>query len=323
MKSKKIGVLIVNLGTPSAPTPKAVRRFLLEFLSDPRVIDLPKLPWQLLLRFVILPLRCKKVANNYQKIWTEQGSPLMVICQSLLKQLQIQHPEITFELGMTYGEQNIKQGLLALKQKGIDKLLILPLYPQYSSTTTASVFDAVTKALRHCPNIPEIRFIKDYHEDSLYIDALVKQVRGNVDLNDEKQHLVISFHGLPERYCENGDPYREQCEKTAQLLVASMGLDKSQYSVCFQSRFGKAKWLEPSTENTVKALVNEGKKHIAVLCPGFSTDCLETLEEIALSIKQLFLANGGETFMYIPALNDCDNQVSLLDTLVKNHIHGW
>lgn len=318
----KIGILIVNLGTPSKPTAKAVRKFLLEFLSDPRVIDLPKIPWQILLRAIILPLRCHKVAKNYQKIWTEQGSPLMVTSQALVDGLQTHNQDYRFSLAMTYGEQNIKQGLIALKQQKIEKLLVVPLYPQYSSTTTAAIFDNVTKALRHCPNLPEIRFIKDYHTHPLYIDALAKQITSfyTPNLNN---HLLISFHGLPERYCDNGDPYKEQCYKTADLLVSALKLDASQYSICFQSRFGKAKWLEPSTENTVKSLVGQGKQHLSVVCPGFATDCLETLEEIAIGIKQMFLAQGGQTFMYIPALNDTQEHILLFDALIKNHSQGW
>jgi len=321
--NSKIGILIVNLGTPTQPTAKGVRDFLKAFLSDPRVIDLPAIPWQILLKTIILPLRCKRVAKNYQKIWTEQGSPLRVFSEELVRALQAQTQECCFSLGMTYGEPSIKHALLALKQKGVDKLLVLPLYPQYSSTTTASVFDAVTSAFSHCPNIPELRFVKDYHHHPLYIEALANQVNRHHDAKNHDAHLLISFHGLPERYCEKGDPYAQQCYQTATLLAEKLCLNKEQYSICFQSRFGRAKWLEPSTENVVKTLAKDGKKRLSIICPGFATDCLETLEEIAIGIKQLFLAQGGDSFMYIPALNDSKDQVLLMAALIKQNTQDW
>ncbi len=312
-------VLVVNLGTPDAPTPAAVRRFLAEFLSDRRVVDLPRVPWQIVLRSVILPLRPRKSARAYQQVWTAAGSPLLTGSQALVRalasRLSTLEPGATpVVLGMTYGNPSIDSALEQLRETGIQRLIVMPLFPQYSATTTAAALDRVEDALARWPSAPERTVIEDYHADAGYIDALAASVTAERSPWD---HLVFSFHGIPRRYADAGDPYGERCLTTAQLVAEHLALPANRWSVAFQSRVGGARWLEPYTAVRLRELAAAGTKRIAVVCPGFAVDCLETLEEIAIRGRAAFLAAGGLDFAYIPALNDDAAQVDCLARLVS------
>lgn len=313
------GVLVVNLGTPDAPTPAAVRRFLAEFLSDPRVVDLPRLPWQLILRTVILPFRPQKSARAYREIWTAAGSPLLTGTEALVRALARrlatagpEAPEVV--MGMTYGNPSIDAALKALRDRGLRRLIVLPLFPQYSATTTAAALDRVDAALRHFPSAPKVTVIEDYHADAAHIAALAASIGA---ARTPGEHLLFSFHGIPRRYADAGDPYGDQCQATARLVAERLALPDGHWSVAFQSRVGGAKWLEPYTEDRLHELGSGGSKRIAVVCPGFAVDCLETLEEIAIRGRAAFLAAGGLEFRYIPALNDDAAQVDCLARLIE------
>ena len=295
-QSDTTGVLLVNLGTPQAPTTASVRRFLKQFLSDPRVVELPRLLWWLILNGVILRIRPSRSAEAYRQVWTDDGSPLMLYSTQLTElvreRLEKDAPGFfRVELGMTYGEPSIESAIDRLQQQGARRLLVLPLYPQYSGTTTASVFDVVTKKLRGVRWLPETRFINQYH--------------------------------VPIRYLMEGDPYHCQCQKTGRLLADNLGLGKDEWTLSFQSRVGRAEWLRPYTDETVAAMGSEGVKQLDVICPGFSTDCLETLEEIAMQNAELFEESGGGSLRYIPALNAREDHVSLLTGLIEQHSAGW
>lgn len=319
--TQKIGILLTNLGTPSAPTAQAVSKYLRQFLSDPRVIDLPRWKWLPILNGLILPKRSKWVAKNYQSIWTEQGSPLLAIGrqqQILLQQyLQQQGLNIQVELAMTYGEPSMDQAVANLIQQRVKQLIVLPLYPQYSSTTTASVFDAFAKALTAHRYIPTFDFIHSYHLAPAYIQALCDSVKSL----KEQDLLLFSFHGIPVRYEQEGDFYRQQCLETAQAVATKLGLTDNQWQVTFQSRFGKEQWLQPYTDEFLQQAPQQGIKHIQVICAGFATDCLETLEEIAVENRDIFLNAGGENYHYIPALNQTDRHIKLLAELVLAKIN--
>lgn len=312
------GVLVVNLGTPDAPTPAAVRRFLAEFLSDPRVVDLPRLPWQLVLRTVILPFRPRRSARAYREIWTAAGSPLLTgtlaLAQALKARLAALLPEpAALAVGMTYGSPSIAGALARLRNAGVRRLVVLPLYPQYSDTTTAAALDRVTAGLRGWPAPPERAAIEDYHADPGYIGALAAKISEGRTRWD---HLLISFHGIPQRYADAGDPYGERCQATARLVAERLSLPRDRWSVGFQSRVGRAQWLRPYTEERLRELPARGARRVAVVCPGFAVDCLETLEEIAIRGRAAFLAAGGQEFEYVPALNDDTAQVECLARLV-------
>ena len=324
---ERLGVLLVNLGTPAAPTTAAVRSYLRDFLSDSRVIDYPRWKWLPILHGVILRIRPRKSAHAYQQIWTDKGSPLLVYTQALATTLHTQlkqdvHVDVQLVLGMTYGEPSIAQALQQLQQANVRKLLVLPLYPQYSVSTTASVFDAVSKALKDTFWLPELRFINHYHDDERYIAALAQSVTTHWQ-SHERNHLLFSFHGLPQRYLYQGDPYHCQCLKTARLLAEKLQLNEKEWTVSFQSRVGREQWLSPYTDKTLLKFAREGIKRVTVICPGFAVDCLETFEEIALRNKAGFLAAGGESFAYIPALNDDVAHVQGLSHLVQRHVQGW
>ncbi len=317
----KIGVLLTNLGTPSAPTPNAVRRYLAEFLWDPRVVEIPRPLWWLILHGIILRTRPHRSAKLYQKIWTDQGSPLLANSHRLAGAVQQQidlRSEISFKiaLGMRYGEPSIADALNNLRQQEIDRLLILPLYPQYSAATTASTFDAVSKTLQTWRRIPEITMISQYHVKPDYIAAIAASIQQQRTQISEPHHLLFSFHGLPQRFVDAGDPYQQQCHATVQKIAEKLQLSKEQWSIAFQSRFGKAQWLQPYCDKTLERLPAEGKKNVAVICPGFAVDCLETLEEIAMQNRDIFLAAGGENFHYIPALNHSAAHVDMLTQLI-------
>ncbi len=322
--------MLVNLGTPSSPSTADVRKYLKEFLSDRRVVEMPRLPWWFILNIIILNTRPKRSSSMYQKIWTDDGSPLLTISnritEAISAQLHKQYGDsLRIELAMRYGSPSINTGLERLRQAGSERLLILPLYPQYSAATSASVFDAVTKALRQWRWIPEIRFINQYHDHPQYIAALAKSVnlhRSNTENQPGDTIILMSFHGIPRSYLESGDPYYCQCQKTARLLAEALTLSDDQYRVTFQSRLGPQDWLQPYTENTLKKLAAEGR-NIDVICPGFSTDCLETLEEIAVEGRKTFLDAGGKQFNYIECLNDQPHHVDMLEKLIDQHLTGW
>lgn len=312
------GILVVNLGTPAEPTPKAVRRYLNQFLSDRRVVDLPAWLWQPLLKGLITPLRSRRSARNYQKIWLPEGSPLRVYSEAITESLRESLGEdCIVELAMCYGKPSIVDGLQKLRAAHITDLIVLPLYPQYSSTTTAAVFDQVTQALQSCPHLPKFHFIRDYYQHPAYIAALAASVDAHVKTYGKPQKLMLSFHGLPVRTAAKGDPYPAQCEATAKALALALGLPDDAWQLCYQSRFGKAAWLLPETLNTLTHMPAQGITDVAVMCPGFAVDCLETLEEIALLNRQAFLNAGGKQFHYIPALNTTLKHIDALVQIIE------
>lgn len=318
---------MVNLGTPEAPTPKAVRAYLKEFLSDVRVVDAPRIIWWFVLR-VILLIRPKPVSEAYQSIWTDEGSPLLVISKKQATALQQQLKETTgidtpVELAMTYGNPSILSASNALRSKGVERILILPMYPQYSSSTTAAIYDKLSDLLKQCPHLPEMRWIRDFHDHPGYINALAESVKQQWQKEGRSEKLLMSFHGVPERYTAKGDPYERQCRKTASLLAESLELSDEQWQCCFQSRFGREEWVKPYTDHTLMQWGKDGIKSVDVICPAFSADCLETLEEIQVENKEYFLEAGGETYHYIPALNDNDDHIKMLSQLVQQHTQGW
>ncbi|TVK94223.1 ferrochelatase [Shewanella algae] len=322
------GVLLVNLGTPSAPTKAAVRAFLKQFLSDQRVVDLSPWLWQPLLQGIILNTRPGKVAKLYQSIWQAEGSPLMVVSkqqrQALAELLREQTGcHIPVELGMSYGSPSLNDGLTALKNAGVDRVLVLPLYPQYSCSTVASVFDGVAAALKLERNLPELRFVRDYHDKPGYIQALAGSVRSYWQREGRGQRLLMSFHGVPERYIKEGDPYRSQCETTAKLLAAELGLGEGEWQLCFQSRFGKEPWLTPYTDELLESLPGQGITAVDIMSPAFAVDCLETLEEIAQGGRESFLEAGGKQYQFIPCLNAQSAHMRFLADLVKFHTENW
>jgi len=314
----KAGVLLINLGTPSAATPKAVRDYLAEFLSDRRVVELPACLWQPLLKFVILPIRSQRSAKLYQSIWMDEGSPLTVYSQRLAKKLQISlADQFKVVLAMRYGKPNLEAGLQELLAAGVSSIVILPLYPQYSAATTASCFDKISQLLQQSRLIPNLRFIASYFDHPLYIQAITHRIKQFRAEQAKNSYLLFSFHGLPQRCIELGDPYQQQCVTTVGLIAECLQLSADEYQLVFQSRFGKAQWLQPYCEVVLQQLPAQGIKNVTIICPGFVVDCLETLEEISTRYRELFLKAGGETFNYIPALNDSADQVQLLTSLVQ------
>ena len=326
-QASRTAVLLVNLGTPDAPTPAALRRYLAQFLGDPRVVEIPRWIWMAILHGIILRVRPAKSAHKYASIWTPQGSPLKVWterqAQALQHAMEQEQLPVLVRFAMTYGSPSIASQLDALKAEGATRILILPAYPQYSGTTTASVIDAVSRWSQQCRAVPELRFVNHYHDDPGYIEALAQRIESHWHTHGRGDQLVMSFHGVPERTLLLGDPYHCECYKTARLLAQKLGLSAEQYKVTFQSRFGKAKWLEPYTEPTVRDLARAGVKRVDVVCPGFTSDCLETLEEIAMEVRQAFLTEGGETFHYIPCLNDEPRWIEALASIAKQHCAGW
>ena len=321
------GVLYCNLGTPDAPTAPALRRYLAEFLSDQRVVEIPRPIWWLILHGIILRVRPKKSAAKYASIWTAEGSPLKVWtdkqAQLLGQALQARGHHVSTRYAMRYGSPSVATQLEAFKAEGITRVLIVPAYPQYSATTTASVFDAVYTWAAKVRRLPEFRFLNHYHDDAGYIAALAAKVRAHWATHGQPEQLVMSFHGVPQRTLELGDPYHCECYKTARLLGEALGLSKDNYKVTFQSRFGKAKWLQPYTEPTLVAMAEAGVKRVDVMCPGFTGDCLETLEEINDEAREAFMHAGGETFHYIDCLNDSPAWSSALASICEQQLSGW
>ena len=320
-------VLYCNLGTPEAPTASALRTYLAQFLSDHRVIEIPKAVWWLILHGIILRVRPKKSAAKYASIWMPEGSPLKVWtakqARLLGEELGKRGHHVAVRYAMRYGQPSIGSQLDALKAGGATRILVLPAYPQYSATSTASVFDAVYRWAAKTRRIPELRFVNHYHDHTGYIAALAARVRTHWAANGRAERLVLSFHGVPERTLQLGDPYHCECHKTARLLAEALGLNKEQYLLTFQSRFGKAKWLQPYTEPTLVALAQAGTKSVDVMCPGFTGDCLETLQEIAQEAKEAFMHAGGQTFSYIACLNDSPEWMGALSDLTQQHLAGW
>jgi len=324
-QAAKTAILYCNLGTPDAPTASALRRYLAEFLSDARVVEIPRLLWLAILHGIILRVRPAKSAHKYASIWTSEGSPLKVWTQRQAQALQAKfdaaHVQVCF--AMRYGSDAIPQVLDELKAQGVNRVLVLPAYPQYSATTTASVFDAVYHWGLRTRQLPEFRFVNHYHDHPGYIRALAAKIQAHWAVHGRSEQLVMSFHGVPARTLQLGDPYHCECHKTARLLGEALGLSKDEYKVCFQSRFGKAKWLEPYTEPTVRELARQGCRSIQIVCPGFVSDCLETLEEIALEVKAAFLEEGGEQFHYIECINDSPVWINAMHSLTMTHMSGW
>lgn len=321
-------VLLVNLGTPDAPDKRAVRRYLAEFLSDPRIVELPRKLWKPILHGVILRVRPTRSAGLYAKIWTPQGSPLQTGMAALSARLQetlkTQRPgPILVRYAMRYGKPAIAETLRELATNGVRKLMVVPLFPQYSGTTTASALDAVGAELSRWRWVPELRFVADYHAEARYIEALARSVEAYWQRHGRAQRLLLSYHGIPEKYFRKGDPYFCQCQATARRLRERLDLGEDELIVSFQSRVGRQAWLKPYTEAVLESLPGEGVKHVQVLCPGFSIDCLETLEEIALTNHARFLRSGGERFDYIPALNAGDDHVAALAELILRQGQGW
>lgn len=327
-RSESIGILLVNLGTPAEPTPAAVRRFLKAFLSDPRVIEYPRWLWWLILNGIILRIRPSKSAAAYRKIWADDGSPLMIFSKALAdgvrKQLERRRPGATnVELAMSYGEPSIDSAVDRLLAKDARRVLVLPMYPQYSGTTTASVIDAVARKMNRLRWVPETRFINQYHDEQGYIDALAASIREFWKVQGRGTHLLFSFHGVPRSTLLKGDPYHCQCQKTARLVAAELMLGDDEWTLSFQSRVGREEWLRPYTDETVATLGKQGLDRLDVVCPGFSTDCLETLEEIGMQNAELFLDSGGKALHYIPALNARDAHIGFVADLIEKHLGGW
>ena len=324
----KLGVLITNLGTPEAPTKQALKPYLKEFLSDPRVVEVPRLLWWCILNGVILNIRPKRSAHAYSTVWTEDGSPLMAITKAqhaaLADKCRQQYgDDVVIDFAMRYGEPSIANAIQRLLDQGVRKLVVLPLYPQYCASTTASTFDAVAADFTKRRWMPELRFITNYNDNPAYIEALANSVRKHWEENGKADLLLMSYHGIPKRYLTNGDPYHCECYKTSRLLAEALELKSDQYMTTFQSRFGREEWLQPYTDETMKSLPGKGIRSVQVLCPGFSADCLETIEEIGVENKTYFMEAGGKRFEYIPALNDDPAHVDMLFALINDNLHGW
>ena len=326
--AERIGILLVNSGTPSAPEPWAVRRFLARMLSDPRVVELPRALWLPILHGFILPFRPARVAHKYRRIWSQAGSPLLDFSEQLRAALtgtlaQRMLAPFSAELGMLYGEPAVPQALARLRESGAQRILVLPLFPQYCGATTGAAYDRVTAELRRWRWLPELRFVAEYHDQPEYIDALRTSVLEHWQAHGRTRHLLISFHGIPERNFHSGDPYFCKCQKTARLLAEELMLRDGEWSVSFQSRFGPAGWLKPYTSEVLAQLPGRGVRDVTVICPGFAADCLETLEEIAIENRDRFLRAGGQHFEYVPALNARPEHARFLAAHIARHCQGW
>lgn len=330
--TKPIGVLLVNLGTPNEPTPQAVKEYLDEFLSDPKVVELPAFLWQPLLKFVITPRRSKYVAKNYKLVWMEEGSPLYVYTKAQADDLQARfaataddgRAPVIVDFAMRYGEPRLKETLDSLRARGCENILVVPMYPQFSSSTTGTILDYLGRYNAELRNPVNFRSLKHYADHPLYIDALAKSVENYWSQHEKPERLLLSYHGLPQAMVDKGDPYWDHCQLTAELLSDLLVEHGVQIDVSFQSRFGKAKWIGPSTEDTIRKYAKEGINKVHVICPGFSVDCLETLEEIAMGCKAIFEEEeGGEELRYIPCLNAEEYWMNALQYMVENNLKGW
>ncbi len=322
------GILLVNLGTPNAPTAEALRPYLKEFLSNRRVIEVPKWIWWFILNGIILNTRPKKSAEKYAQVWLPEGSPLKVHTERQTQQLaqllsERGHAELNVEYAMNIGSPSVEEVLTRMKEKGCERILVVPLFPQYAASSTAAAMDNVFTELMKMRNIPEVRFVKQYHDHQGYITALAQNVRDYWDKNGKPDKLVMSFHGVPRASLDKGDPYHCFCQKTGRLVAEALSLNTDEYQVCFQSRFGKAEWLQPYTAETLKQLGEAGTKRVDIICPGFVSDCLETLEEIAMEAKETFINAGGQDYHYIPCLNERSDWIQALSDITLSHLQGW
>ena len=316
---QKIGILICNLGTPESYQTKDVRKFLKQFLSDGRVIEIPKIIWWFILNGIILTLRPSKSAKLYKSVWTKEGSPLLVFSKKLIEKLKlVTNDDCEVELAMRYGNPNMEEALLSLKNKNCRKLIVLPMFPQYSGTTTGSIFDEVTRILSKWRWVPSLNFINSYHDNDYYINALADSISTHLQKNTP-QKIIFTYHGIPKRNFDLGDPYQCYCQKTTRLVAEKLNLKEDEYMTTFQSRFGPAEWLKPYTSDTMEELPKKGIKNILVVAPAFSVDCLETIEEIDEENKEIFLNSGGQNFTYVPCLNDSDGHVNFLKQLIDKH----
>ncbi|MDP1932814.1 MAG: ferrochelatase [Gammaproteobacteria bacterium] len=327
-QADKIGILITNLGTPDAPTPKALRKYLKEFLSDPRVVEAPRLIWWFALNGVILNIRPRRSAKSYVKVFTEQGSPLLFHTRNQAQALQqhfIAHgrDDLLVDFAMRYGSPALPDVMESMFKRGVRKLLVLPLYPQYSGSTAGSTFDAISADFTRRRWIPDFRFVSHYHDYAPFIAVAAQRVEAHWAEHGRADKLLFSYHGLPLSYLQSGDPYHCECYKTSRLIAEKLGLNESEYMTTFQSRFGRQEWLKPYTDMTLKAFPEQGVKSVQVFCPGFSADCLETIEEIAEENKEYFLHAGGERYEYITALNDRPEHIEALASLVLDNLQGW
>lgn len=326
--SDRIGVIITNLGTPEAPTAQALRPYLRQFLGDTRVVEASRFIWWPILNFVILPFRPARSAKAYKEVWTEQGSPLAVYTKSqshaVQTQLSAQYADnVIVDWAMRYGEPSVSTAIDRMLKAGVRKLVVLPLYPQYSATTTGSTFDALADDFSQRRWLPELRFVNSYCDDPAYISALCDSIKDYWVKHGQAQKLLFSYHGVPLEYLHKGDPYHCECLKTSRLVAEQLGLNEDQYAISFQSRFGPKTWLQPYTEETLKSFPSQGVKNVQVICPGFSSDCLETIEEIDMENREYFMEAGGESFAYIPALNDSKYHIDMLCALINKQLTGW
>ncbi|WP_293745656.1 ferrochelatase [uncultured Paraglaciecola sp.] len=327
-QSDKVGVLITNLGTPDAPKKAELKRYLKEFLSDPRVVEVPRILWWMILNFVILNIRPKRSAKAYETVWTERGSPLMYHTQdqanALRKTLQDQYGDsVEVDFAMRYGSPSVDSVIDKMLQQGVRKLVVLPLYPQYCASTTGSTFDAVAQSFSKRRWIPELRFVTHYHDNIEYINAVADKIQSHWEQHGRADKLIFSYHGIPKRYLLNGDPYHCECHKTSRLIAEKLGLSEREHFTSFQSRFGREEWLKPYTDHSLKAFPEQGVKSVQVVCPGFSADCLETIEEIGEENRDYFLEAGGERYEYIEALNADESHIMALTNLLDSHLQGW
>ena len=323
-----VGILLINLGTPDAPTPQALRPYLRQFLSDPRVVEIPRALWWLILNGVILTTRPKKSAAKYASIWTADGSPLLAHTEKQAKLLRGWLGEkldvpVVVDCAMRYGTPSIADALARMKTAGCDRILALPAYPQYAASSTATAFDMVFDCLRRTRNQPALRTVKHYHDHPAYLRALAANIRSYWQMHGRPDVLVMSFHGVPRYTLDKGDPYHCECQKTGRLLAEALGLDAQHFRITFQSRFGRAEWLQPYTDKTLEALGREGVQRVDVVAPGFTADCLETLEELAMEGRASFLAAGGKAFHYIPALNEHPLWIEALGEIALENLGGW
>jgi ferrochelatase len=324
----RVGVLLTNLGTPDAPDKKSLRPYLKQFLSDPRVVEIPRLLWWLILHGIILNLRPARSAAAYRSVWTEQGSPLLVHtrdqAEALRQRLEVRYGErIKVDFAMRYGSPGLPEVTGRMLEKGVRKLLVLPLYPQYSGPTTGSTFDALAAEFTGRRWLPELRFVNSYHDHPAYIRAMADSVRAFREQHGAADRLIFSYHGEPRRYLDQGDPYFCQCQKTSRLVAQALELGETDYLTTFQSRFGRAEWLQPYTDETLKTLPAQGIKSIQIICPGFAADCLETLEEIAVENRDYFLQAGGERYEYIPCLNSSPSHMEALEQIIAGQLKEW
>jgi ferrochelatase len=327
-QNDKVGVLVTNLGTPDAPKKAELKRYLKEFLSDPRVVEVPRLIWWMILNLVILNIRPKRSAKAYETVWTERGSPLMFHTQdqanALRLKLQEQYGEnVVVDFAMRYGSPSVDSVVDNMLQQGVRKLVVLPLYPQYCASTTGSTFDAIAQSFSKRRWIPELRFITHYHDNPDYIKAVAAKIQAHWDEHGRADKLIFSYHGIPKRYLLNGDPYHCECHKTSRLIAEALGLNEKQHFTSFQSRFGREEWLKPYTDHSLKAFPEQGVKSVQIVCPGFAADCLETIEEIGEENRDYFLEAGGERYEYIAALNADEAHIQVLNKLVNTHLQGW